>query len=366
MHDSFLGQPVLPQTVIDSALHRLGDWESSVDRPRWTVPNQQLELPPGGPSEFTVHVDAPEQVLRFQGSQPERAFWLEQLPNIEADVMRVARFRQCGKYAWVSRDVETGRLFLRGESCKMRICPACRKRIQARSAERVLDFMNARPDAKWQFQTFTLKHSRSTLPDQLTRLVRCFRRLRQRKLWRDAVPSGYAVVEVTYHPIDSVAPGGRLREFSEWHPHLHVVAQTEWIDWGKLRKAWLEVTGDSDNIDCQLVQSPAHAAHYVSKYIGKPPHIDLRREPRKALEYYRSLQGRRLLMPFGPASKHKPPPRGPMPITEPVCKFSHLLTAAASGNYSAQCMLACIVLATVPRPVVRQAWQPGLYERAPP
>lgn len=366
MHVSLPGQPPLPQAVVDSALRRLGDWESNVDRPSWTVPNQQLGLSPPGPDSFTVHVDTPEQILRFQGVQPERSFWLEHLPNIDPDIMRLSRFRQCGAYAWVAQDVQTGRYFLRGESCKMRICPVCRRNIQRRSADRVLDFMHIRGASKWQFITLTLKHSENPLKTQLDRLVRCFRKLRQRKLWRDSVQTGYAVIEVTFHAADSVAPGGRLRAFSEWHPHLHVVAQTEWIDWSALRKAWFAVTGDSDNIDCQKVESSSHAAHYVSKYIGKPPDINLRSDPRHAAEYYRSLQHRRLLMPFGPAAKHQPPPRAPLPVTQKVCKFSALLTSAAGGNYPAQCMLACIILGTVPRPIVHQNRQEQLFNRGPP
>lgn len=366
MHAPLTGLPPLPDPVIDEALSRLGDWESAVDRPAWSIPNQQLELPPSNLTSFTVHLDAPEQVLRFRGCQPERSFWLQHLPNIDNDVMRLARFRQCGKYAWVAQDDETGRLYLRGESCKLRICPVCRRRLQQRSADRVLDFMASAGPAPWQFITLTLKHCRSTLPTQLDRLVRCFRRLRQRKLWRSHIKTGYAVIEVTFHPRDSLAPGGRLRDHSEWHPHLHVVAQTEWIDWSQLRRDWLEVTGDSDNIDCQRVESSSHAAHYVSKYIGKPPDMNLRSEPGRAAEYYRSLQHRRLLMPFGPAAKHRPPPRGLASPSTKICRFSALLTAAADGNYAARAMLTYIILGTVPRPVVPRLVQGRLFNRGPP
>lgn len=366
MHESLPGLPPLPQAVVDSALHRLGHWESAVDRPAWSVPNQQLELPPSNLSEFTIHTDAPEQILRFQGYQAERQFWLEHLPNIDPDPLRLARFRQCGKYAWVAQDIQTGRYFLRGESCKQRICPVCRRLIQRRSSERVLDFMNQAGIQPWQFLTFTLKHAENPLQTQLQRLVRCFRRLRQRRVWKDSIATGYAVIEVTYHRQGTMAPNGRIRESDEWHPHLHVVAQTEFIDWSWLHTAWKQITGDSDNIDCQRVESASHAAHYVAKYIGKPPDIDLRNEPTRAAEYYHALQHRRLLMPFGATAKHQPPQREPMPPTERICRFSELLTAAAKGNYSAECMLAYIILGSVPRPIVQQNQQQQLFNRGPP
>lgn len=366
MHAPLTALPPLHLDVVASALSRLGDWESSVDRPSWSIAGQQLRMEPGAPNQFTVHLDTPEQVLRFQGCQPERSFWLEHLPNIEPDSFKVRRFQQCGAHSWVSQDLETGLLFLRGEACKLRICPICRRVIQRRSAARVLDFMEQHEDQKWQFHTFTLKHSRAPLSNQLNRLVKCFRRLRQRAIWKKNVALGYAVIEVTFHPADSLSPSGRLREHSEWHPHLHVVAGTEWIDWGLLRKAWFSVTGDSDNIDCSLVQSARHAAHYVSKYIGKPPDLSLRSDPRAAADYYRALQHRRLLMPFGATARHRLPPNAPSMGSIQVCRFSHLLTAAAAGNTVARAMLTYIILGTVPRPILPRSSQPSLFSRAPP
>ncbi len=341
--------PSCSPVVVDAALGRLGLWESSVDRPRRTVRHQQLELPPSGLSEFTVHHDQPEQLLRFQGVREERQFWLDLLPEIEPDGRRVTRFQQCGGYAWVAEDPATGRLFLQPETCKLRICPVCRRRTQAKACARVLDFMNQSPNAKWQFQTFTLRHSPAPLPAQLDRLVKSFRRLRQRKLWRSHVITGYAVIEVTFHPAGSYSPVGRLRAFDEWHPHLHVVARTDFIPWGPLRQAWLEVTGDSDNIDCEQCESSSHAAHYVSKYLGKPPDDALHGNPKRAAEYYWSLQSRRLLMPFGDTNKHQPPPPPPPCRSVRVALFARLLASARNGCHPARCMLAKVIVETVPR-----------------
>ncbi len=342
-------QPMVSRDVVDVVLSRLGLWESSVDRPRRTVHHQQLELPPSELSEFTVHHDQPEQLLRFQGVQKERQFWLDLLPAIEADGRKVTRFQQCGGYAWVAEDLETGRLFLQPETCKLRICPVCRRRIQAKASARVLDFMNQHPNDKWQFHTFTLKHSPTPLPSQLDHLVKSFRKLRQRALWKRHVVTGYAVIEVTFHPAGTYSITGRLRTYDEWHPHLHVVARTDFIDWGDLRKAWLAVTGDSDNIDCEKCESATHAAHYVSKYLGKPPDAALHDNPKRAAEYYQSLQSRRLLMPFGNTAKHRPPPPPPPHRAERVARFADLLASAQNGSHPARCMLARVIVETVPR-----------------
>lgn len=355
---------------VDSALCRLGVWESSVDRPSRVVPGQQLELPPSRLSKFTVHRDQPEQLLRFQGCQPERQFWLDILPRIETDGRRVTRFQQCGGFAWVAEDPDTGRIFLRAETCKLRICPACRRLIQAKAAARVLHFMQARPDEKWQFHTFTLKHSPTPLREQLNRLIKSFRKLRHRKLWREHVLTGYAVIEVKFHEKGSYSPNGRLREYDEWHPHLHVVARTDFVPWGPLRQAWLEVTGDSDNIDCEQCESAKHAAHYVSKYIGKPADLALTGNSKRAAEYYDSLKGRRLLMPFGDTNLHRPPERPPPPKSVHLALFADVLRAARRGDFPAQCLIAAVIIQTVPQNLLdvdSLAYkQTLLFERSPP
>ena len=353
-----------------AALSRLGLWESSVERPSRTVPYQQLELPPSSLSAFAIHRDQPEQLLRFQGCQPERQFWLDTLPLIEADGRKVTRFQQCGGYAWVHEDAESGQVFLQSETCKLRICPVCRRRIQAKAAARVLDFMQQHPDDNWQFQTFTLKHSRQPLPDQLDRLVKSFRKLRQRKLWRSHVLTGYAVIEIQFHPAGSFSPSGRRRSSDEWHPHLHVVARTDFIPWGPLRKAWLEVTTDSDNIDCEPCESSTHAAHYVAKYIGKPPDLALTGNSKRATEYYRALNARRMLMPFGLTARHHPPTPPPPRSSTRIALFADLLASARNGCFPARCILSHVIAETVPRSILDEDAPPRrqllLFGPAPP
>jgi hypothetical protein len=291
---------------------------------------------------------------------------LDLLPDIDPNINRIARYQACGRYAFVVRDLETGRLFLRGEACKLRICPVCRRRIQQKSSNRVLDFITRHQDLHWQFITLTLKHSADPLPHQLDRLVSCFRKLRQRKLWRSSVATGYAVIEVTYHPAGSWSPNGRRRSHDEWHPHLHVIAATQFIDWSLLRTDWFAVTTDSSNIDCSLVESAHHAAHYIAKYIGKPPDLNLRAHPDRAAEYYAALRNRRLLMPFGATIKNTLPPRDAPPTTQLVCRYQDLRTAASGGSYPAQCMLVNVILATVPYLPNQPNHQPNLFPAHPP
>jgi hypothetical protein len=230
--------------------------------------------------------------------------------------------------------------------------------------------MEQRPGEKWQFQTFTLKHSSDPLPDQLERLVRCFRRLRQRKLWKAHVLTGYAVIEIDFHPAGTYSPNGRLRTEDEWHPHLHVVARTDWIPWSPLRKAWLQVTGDSDNIDCEPCESATHAATYVAKYIGKAPDLALTDSPDRAAEYYHALKSRRLLIAFGPATEQEKRDESPKTPSVRIIRFADLLKAVALGDKPARQMLAKVIINSVPSSILdltSTRWrQRLLFDKEPP
>lgn len=341
---------LLPRDVVAATMSRLGTWESSVESPYWTAAPFQLHLPPDPRSEAPTHCDSPEQRIRFRGVERERQFWLEHLREVTDNESTHERFRSCGDVCWVEQDQETGRFYLTADTCKLRVCPACRRRIKYRTSDRVLDYFRRSPLAKWQFHTFTLKHSEFELSTQLDHLTASFRKLRQRSLWRKAVKGGYAVIEVTFHAKGTHSPTGRIRQTDEWHPHLHVLAETDWIDWSKLRKDWLACTGGSDNIDCQHVRSAKAAAHYVAKYIGTPPEIDFTSHVDAAHEWYHALNHRRLLIPFGPPAKVPKPEPKPQPPTERICRLADLQAAARNGNYPAQSILTRLIYRIFPPP----------------
>lgn len=360
--------PAIPRALILEVCGRLGNRESSVEPPSWTVAFQQLHLPPSPLQEPTVHHDRPEQRLRFAGCEPERQVWLNLLPKIEPNVARIDRFRSCGAFSLVHMDDETGAPFLVANTCKLRVCPACRKAIQRKTFLRILDFLHSAPAASWQFHTYTLRHTNTPLTDQLDRLVHSFRLLRHRKAWKQACQAGYAVIEITFHQAGTWSPNGRQREYDEWHPHLHVLVQTQFINWSAVHTAWREITRDSTGLDFKQANDLSKAAGYVAKYLGKPPDLDFANTPEHAAEYYLALNNRRLLMPFGPAAKHTLPPPAPARPSTYVCKFSELHTAVTNGDPVAQAILTFIALAMKPpQQRTKPKQQHELpYERGPP
>lgn len=86
-------------------------------------------------------------------------------------------------------------------------------------------------------------------------LISSFRRLRQRKLWRSHVSGGAYVIEVTGHP-------------GSWHPHLHIIIESTYIEWSQLLSAWQSVSGGS-SVYIQRIPGK-QAVAYLTKYISKP------------------------------------------------------------------------------------------------
>ena len=329
----------LPLAVATSVWSRLDPWLSSVEPSAAASPHEALRFPLLAPSNLLPQVDSPEIHYRHSDHVAIRTMWRNLLPVIEPDYGVSERFRSCGSNAWVVRDSESGAYRMQANTCKLRICPACSRRLQRTAVNRVRDYLTQHPNTKWQLITLTVQCSTEPLKDQLASLVAMFRRLRQRKLWRGSVSTGYAVLETTFHAANTFSPSGRLRSRAEWHPHLHILAQTEYLDWRGLHADWNSITGETSQLDCQLLRSPDHAAAYIAKYITKTPDIALANDTLHAAEWYHALKGRRLLIPFGPAAEHKPEPFESTGTTETIGRLSDILAAARLGDYAAQCVL---------------------------
>jgi hypothetical protein len=224
---------------------------------------------------------------------------------------------------------DTGVFSIHSNGCNLRLCPRCCQRLQRRIFDRVKDLLTPCVANEWQMITLTLLHSDTPLSDQLDRLRSSFRKLRQRKLWKHAVRYGYAVIEITYN-----------EETRHWHPHLHVLARVNWIDWSHLRDDWYAVTGDSNIIDCQQVRTGRNAALYVAKYVGKMPPDVVSADNGLLEDWYTALQGSRMLIRFG---KH-PPRQEPLPLSDNadlirVERLSVMLNKASAGDpFSMRCI----------------------------
>ena len=229
--------------------------------------------------------------------QPERERIARAIFDAGLSMSRLTAFAGCGEGVWILRDKENpARFKLVPDHCHDRFCKPCaaaRSRIVARNVADLLEDQPAR------HITFTLKHRKATLAEQIDRLYAAYRRLRQRQLWKDRVDGAAAMLEVTWNDDNHT-----------WHPHLHVIAVGGFIPLGDLRAAWLGVTGDSHIVDIKLVRNAKATASYVAKYATKSIDSDLTNYPGPLKEAILALKGRRAIVTSGSWAKArltKPP-----------------------------------------------------------
>lgn len=277
------------------------------------------------------HKDAYDQRWRFRHHRSERRFWLKLLPEIETDPQRLARWFNCGSNAWVLRDDSDGHLSIKAATCHLRVCPVCRLRYAAAARDRISWAIRNTPDHSWQLITLTLKHSSAPLAQQLGNLRACFRRLRARSTWKNAVHGGFATIEVTWS-----------EKTACWHPHLHVLAHTRFIDWKALRADWTAVTSGSHIIDAQRLHTAAYAVSYITSYLGKPPKLDTLPSDHYAADYYAAIQRSKWLISFGKLPKRPPTPALAKPHRTPLSSLTDAWQAARSGSQYHRDMLASL------------------------
>jgi len=98
--------------------------------------------------------------------------------------------------------------------CKKRWCPLCAPML---SVERVMRTRKAVLAMKWPLAvTLTIRNTLTITRAVFARLLKGFRRLRQRRVWKDCVRGGFVACELTNR--------GR-----GWHPHLHILCDAEWL-----------------------------------------------------------------------------------------------------------------------------------------
>lgn len=176
--------------------------------------------------------------------------------------------------------------------------------------------------------TLTALNYGGSLRDQIDKLKKDFRRLRQRKSWKQHVYWGVAVIEVT-----------RNHATRTWHAHIHAIYAGEYYPHDELSSEWHKVTGDSYVVDIRAIKDKERALQYVTKYATKlldPTSAATTLDELK--DYYLSLQREHLLIWFGdypdpmdPRSKDNCPDDWHF-----LGSLEHIVKDAASGDPEAQ------------------------------
>ena len=141
--------------------------------------------------------------------------------------------------------------------------------------------------------TLTLKSSNAPLREQVDHLTKHARNFRYRPLLKRALRGGIYFLQVTYN-----------ESTEQWHPHLHILADMDYIDQRALSKLWLSVTLTSKIVDIRTIRDPRYAAGYVSRYVARPAQL-AELPPQAVTEIVDALHGKRLAGTFGTGTKAK-------------------------------------------------------------
>lgn len=251
-----------------------------------------------------------------------RAVW-----SVEPDQKLKRKIIDCGSALWLEVNFKTGKHRLGANHCESRICPYCRRVIQAETAERIKLWIGLPKRHEYRFITLTLSHSDAPLADQLDFLQESFRRLRQQQIWKRTQAFGKAIIEITYN-----------RHKSQWHPHLHILAKGSFCRQDDLSQAWRLATGGSPIVDIRQVKSQTMAAGYVAKYLGKPPEVgDGPDAAALVAEWYLALKDRKMIISYGPAGPLPELPNETAEDDKPenwllIMDLDELLTLASFGS----------------------------------
>lgn len=212
---------------------------------------------------------------------------LYSLFDTEHSNSRLDALNNCRTGAYFVRNKITGRVRVVSTSCKLRWCPMCAATRRWFLTQQVSAWLKKTEQPK--FLTLTLAHSEEPLADQLERLYTSFRKYRKLNLLKRSIRGGVWFFQIH-----------RAKSDDLWHPHLHCVIDSPWIDKYELSTAWELVTKTSKIIDIKEVKDESKMAEYVARYAARPSLLSSL-DVRARIELAEALHGKRLVGCWGSA-----------------------------------------------------------------
>lgn len=253
----------------------------------------------------TLHTSEPKPMLKnfkIHSGLDQKAEYiatkaaLSRIPS-DAKTKPADRLENCSTSAWFFRHMDTGEVRVAANRCNYRWCPSCANTRRRVIAESIGQWLLKRRGKR--FITLTLKNSAAPLAGQVDLLYTYFKYLRKKALWKDNVKGGIWFFQITQN-----------KSTGEWHPHIHVLVDSKWIEKYELSEAWLSITKNSFITDIRRVDSDMKASEYVARYGSKPGTL-ADKSLTDGMEMIQALHDRRLIGAFGSARglqfRPKPP-----------------------------------------------------------
>jgi len=237
---------------------------------RWTTPNTYQDL-----------------LKREHAAEFQAAEFLYGAIDEREKPDKLSRLQSCRTNAWFIRHNVSGEVRIASNSCKLRWCPLCAQARQNYIASEVSQWFRKVDYPK--LLTLTLRHTSSPLADQVNFLYHSFQKLRKRKFVSKRLRGGVWFFQVK-----------KSKDGSAWHPHIHVLIDSDFIAQKKLCQAWAEITKGSTIIDIRAVMDTDKAVQHNARYCATPATlVDLL--PWERMELYETFAKRRLVGCFGTA-----------------------------------------------------------------
>jgi len=228
----------------------------------------------------------------------ELADVLAKIPGRYDESMRV---RSCGDNFIAFKADCCGDTVAMPKTCGHRLCPSCMQRVSAKLSKKVEALIKMMKQPKhWTFTFVNVEHIDA---DYFSKIDKCFKNLRHRKLFKDSdVKGGFIRIETTNNDEDKT-----------WHVHIHTVLDVRNLDIDKLIEAWKEITekvtgqqafeirysiiDKSGKLSGKDVKTVEQAVYEISKYVVKP--TAFLGDPKLVDEYLKAVDGLRLISTFG-------------------------------------------------------------------
>lgn len=209
-----------------------------------------------------------------------------------------SRLSSCRSEAFFVRHEDTGEVQVRSKHCGLRWCPLCSASRQAWITTEVDRWFKR--VHKPRLLTLTLRHTNAPLEHQIKHLYNYFRKFRKRKYLRDRIKGGVWFFHIKKSNHDH-----------KWHPHLHCLIDSEWLDYTTVSDLWCKTTYGSHVVHIKSVTNPENSVRHAARYSAEPCDVS-GLNLGDGLEVYYALQGRRICGTWGTARKisfrPKPPP----------------------------------------------------------
>jgi hypothetical protein len=239
--------------------------------------------------ETSIHSSYPAsyQDFRLIGLEDEWCSAIDLYAHVdnEKGTNRAENLLECRRYAWFYYNSETGHVRSVANSCRLRWCPICARTRFNIVRYSVREWLSSVRSPK--FLTLTVRNVRSPLQEQISGLFDAFHRFRRHKGISSRVRGGIWFLQVK-----------RGKNSGQWHPHLHIALDSDYIPKRDLSLDWFLSTGNSFVIDIRKIDDPSDTADYVARYVARPAKLsDFFKEDQYEMFYV--LHSKRLFGTFG-------------------------------------------------------------------